>query len=488
MQRLRLLRMTSILVLCNIRSLKYAAVLLGACCVFLVGFIDDLVKVSSRFKLVALIAASAMVCGAGGAFSELRSIDISLVEFPWMSWAITALWITGIAVAYNFIDGLDGLAGGLGVLASLVLGFFLLADGHYVAAVAPMVLAGAIAGFLRWNWHPARTFMGDGGSLMIGVYTRGIDCHFQSSGRHASLDRAAGIGVRRPPARHSINHFSPPISATSIHFFGGKRSYSSPAVGSRFFPPTSRDGDSCRVDCVCLDRRRPRCHLTVGATFGGLALVVPVIWGLFAAAGSMRTGEMVSALRRKRDLDRTSRHDRDAFETLQLEFDVAKNLRDWWQVVCRAAERMNFDSLQLSLDSDDTEKPRNFSWRNPNRDEFDACPADSIEAKIPFSNYGKHQESRMATVRIPSAKCLESAGQRLALFSRLLADSGQRSLRRIQQRELLESSQTLTQAAGEFGHLRVAFVHDFYYVRGGAERVVEQIINVLPHCGLVWIV
>ncbi|CAN0372871.1 unnamed protein product, partial [Ectocarpus sp. 4 AP-2014] len=91
------------------------------------------------------------------------------VEFHWVtSWLITIVWITGFAVAFNFIDGLDGLSSGLALLASLVLAAFLLQGGHPAAAIPAVVLAGALVGFLYFNWHPARTFMGDGGSLTIG--------------------------------------------------------------------------------------------------------------------------------------------------------------------------------------------------------------------------------------------------------------------------------------------------------------------------------
>ncbi|MEO0531818.1 MAG: MraY family glycosyltransferase [Planctomycetota bacterium] len=147
---------------------QHLALLLGATFVFIIGLLDDITPVSSRYKLFALLAASAVVCGSGGALDDLRFSGNSFVEFHWVSWLVTIVWITGFAVAFNFIDGLDGLAGGLALLGSCTLAYFLLDNGSYVGAIAPLVLAGSLLGFLRFNWNPAKTFMGDGGSMTVG--------------------------------------------------------------------------------------------------------------------------------------------------------------------------------------------------------------------------------------------------------------------------------------------------------------------------------
>ncbi|CAN0369040.1 unnamed protein product, partial [Ectocarpus sp. 4 AP-2014] len=90
-----------------------------------------------------------------------------------------------------------------------------------------------------------------------------------------------------------------------------------------------------------------------------------------------------------------------------------------------------------------------------------------------------------AELQIPSTDSLESAGERLSLFSRLMSENGKQALLRVHR----TSNPTGTpeeevEAKGEFGSLRVALVHDFFYTYAGAERVVEQIIKLFPHCSV----
>ncbi len=92
---------------------KLIAICGAAIFVFAVGLFDDLRTISSRFKLVALLGAAATVCGGGVLLSDFILGGKSLLHLGWTSWPVTMLWIVGVAVAINFIDGLDGLAGGI---------------------------------------------------------------------------------------------------------------------------------------------------------------------------------------------------------------------------------------------------------------------------------------------------------------------------------------------------------------------------------------
>ncbi len=92
-----------------------------------------------------------------------------IVEFRWLAWAATILWICGITVAVNFIDGLDGLASGLVALAAGVLSLSLFSTGNVLLGSVSLSLFGALLGFLVYNRHPAKVFMGDCGSMLIGL-------------------------------------------------------------------------------------------------------------------------------------------------------------------------------------------------------------------------------------------------------------------------------------------------------------------------------
>src|SRR5436190_1256969 len=86
----------------------------------------------------------------------------------WWSLPLTLLWLVGCANAFNLIDGVDGLATGLGLFATLTMVIAALLRGNLALAVAMAPLAGALLGFLRYNFNPASIFLGDSGSLLVG--------------------------------------------------------------------------------------------------------------------------------------------------------------------------------------------------------------------------------------------------------------------------------------------------------------------------------
>jgi len=95
---------------------------------------------------------------------------IELVEVPpALRWPLAAAWLLGVCNAFNLLDILDGLAAGVGALAAIALGVVAVATGSLPEAAAAFALAGALAGFLVFNFHPARIYLGDAGSLTIGI-------------------------------------------------------------------------------------------------------------------------------------------------------------------------------------------------------------------------------------------------------------------------------------------------------------------------------
>lgn len=133
-----------------------------------IGLADDLRGLDARVKLVTQIAAGAIVISSGVVLERLHIPLIGSIELGAMSVPFTLLWIVGFINLYNFIDGIDGLAAGVGMIAAV----FLLLVGALAGAtfLAPLyaILAGSSLGFLRYNFPPARIFMGDTGSTFIG--------------------------------------------------------------------------------------------------------------------------------------------------------------------------------------------------------------------------------------------------------------------------------------------------------------------------------
>ncbi len=134
--------------------------------VFLTGVLDDLIGLAAWQKLMGILGASVLAYFAG------IHVDIHLLHGlpggPWLGFAITVIWLVGCANAFNLIDGMDGLAAGVGFVATVTMLIAALTQSNLPLALATMPLAGCLLGFLRYNFNGASVFLGDSGSLLIG--------------------------------------------------------------------------------------------------------------------------------------------------------------------------------------------------------------------------------------------------------------------------------------------------------------------------------
>lgn len=135
----------------------------AAAIVFATGLLDDLIVLTSWQKLLGNFAGAAWAYWAG-----VRIVGVADHASHWWSLPLTLLWLAGCTNAFNLIDGVDGLAAGIGFLATLPIVLEALIQGNYALAVATVPLAGSLMGFLRYNLSPASIFLGDCGSLLIG--------------------------------------------------------------------------------------------------------------------------------------------------------------------------------------------------------------------------------------------------------------------------------------------------------------------------------
>lgn len=146
-----------------------SGLLLGSSLMFLLGLVDDLYNLSAKFKFVIQITIATIVFLLGVKITSVFIPVIGLVAIPkFLSYLITIGWIVGISNAVNFIDGVDGLAGSVITISSVTLGLISLALSDVVTALVAFILAGSMLGFLTYNFHPAKIFMGDSGALFAG--------------------------------------------------------------------------------------------------------------------------------------------------------------------------------------------------------------------------------------------------------------------------------------------------------------------------------
>jgi UDP-N-acetylmuramyl pentapeptide phosphotransferase/UDP-N-acetylglucosamine-1-phosphate transferase len=135
---------------------------------FSLGIMDDLKNLSARYKLIIEIGLATIMAIAGTRITTFNGL-FGVHELPLSAqYTFTVLAIVGITNAFNLIDGIDGLAGGLGFMSLITLGIFLTLCGDSNMALIAFALAGGLLAFLYFNLNPARIFMGDTGSLVLG--------------------------------------------------------------------------------------------------------------------------------------------------------------------------------------------------------------------------------------------------------------------------------------------------------------------------------
>lgn len=142
---------------------------IGMTLIHALGLIDDFRDLRAVLKLLIQVVAAAVV--TLGPF-RIETITVPYlwyqIDLGWLSYPLTILWIAAVSNAVNFVDGVDGLAGGISAIAALFFGVIALLTGHGVTALVAVGLFGAILGFLIYNAPPARIFMGDSGSYVLG--------------------------------------------------------------------------------------------------------------------------------------------------------------------------------------------------------------------------------------------------------------------------------------------------------------------------------
>ena len=148
-------------------ALPLVPILIGALLVFAVGLVDDIRPISAGVKITVEALAAGALIGAGIIIGRITVFDVTL-ELGWLSVIVTMAWIIGITNAFNLMDGLDGLATGLALIAGVTCAAIVMLRGDLATAVLLIALLGALAGFLPFNFNPASIFLGDGGSLFIG--------------------------------------------------------------------------------------------------------------------------------------------------------------------------------------------------------------------------------------------------------------------------------------------------------------------------------
>jgi UDP-GlcNAc:undecaprenyl-phosphate GlcNAc-1-phosphate transferase len=404
--------------------------LLAACFMFIIGLIDDLKAkgLRARIKFLAQIAAAVGVCAVGVRIKSIVITDSLAFNLGWISWPLTILWIAGITNAVNLSDGLDGLAGGICAVTCGVLAVFAASTGNLVMVMLMLALLGSLMGFLFFNFNPAKIFMGDCGSMFLGftIASASVLCFSKSSTLAGLALPIAALGVpifdtffsmlRRFLERRSI------FSADRSHFH-----HRLVDLGL-----TQREAVLSIYGLTILTAGLGLLMIIVSETLVPFVFLFTIFLLLlvFHVVGSVRLEKITAAMRKRYKVSHQEREERKSFEEAALYFRRAQTFDQWWQAVSTAAGKMEFWAVDLPLINRDGTS-RDLIWHY-NGHNPDPGPEGLIQVHVPVRDRRSGSRLRLK-IELYRNGSLESAGRRVALFTRLIDEHDINDLRRERQ-------------------------------------------------------
>ena len=392
---------------------EFIVLLMTACFMFTVGLIDDLHPLRGRTKLLCLIIASLAISASG---ATIRSISVG----PWfelktglLAWPLAVFWIVVITSCINLIDGLDGLAAGIGVIVCGTMAVMAFWSGQIAMVVLMLALLGSLTGFLFFNFYPAKIFMGDGGSLFIGfmIGAGSLVCQAKTSTLVGLsipllvlgvpiLDTGIAIIRRCIIERRSIfapdrSHLHHRLLDLGLH----QRTvviviYAVTAISASIgvFMLTAEGGWSMVL----------------------LAVGILVLFSMFIFLHGRRSQQILMAVKRNWSLACKIRTERRNFENVQLRMRESRSFREWWETLCIMAEQMHFQSVGL-WNCRDGDYKITCAWSAP---EVAFTTGKTVKISIPFNGNGVTEWEMRARIWVDDH--LELSGRHAMLLTRLM--------------------------------------------------------------------
>ena len=396
---------------------KLIALLCAAGFMFFMGLVDD-IKINglrARTKFAVQMAATIAVCALGIRIKSVAVTDWLTLDFGWFSWPLTLLWIVGITNAVNLSDGLDGLAAGISAVACGVIAVFAVYSGQVVMAVLMLALLGSLTGFLFFNFNPAKIFMGDCGSMFLGFT-------IASSSVLCSTKSPVLVGLALPVLALGIPIFDTLFSM--LRRFMERRS---------IFAPDRKHFHHRLVDMGIKQRHVVITIYIVTLLSAGLGMFMMVTRNInslvvflcillllilvFRVVGSVRLKETIIGLQRKHTISQQIQDEIRDFEDAELHFRRVKTFNQWWKVVSTTADNMGFLSVSLPLINRDGNAHTLTWWQ----DDQDTNSDDVLKVSVPVRDR-RAGPSLNLRIEVCRRSSLESAGRRVALFTRLMEE------------------------------------------------------------------
>ncbi len=323
--------------------------------VFTVGLIDDIVTVRPSIKLIAQLLAASYAWSTGIRVSAFADHPFAGLA----SFLVTVFWIVLCTNAINLIDGVDGLAAGVSLFAALTMTGAALLTHNFAMALAAVPLAGALLGFLRYNFHPASVFLGDSGSLTLGFL---LGC----SGAVWSEKSATVLGLTAPLLVLAVPIFDVCVAVArrlirGRPLFSGDRAHIHHKLLALGFAPRHL---ALVIYGICTIDSAAALLLTVyHDRYRGFVLVLVC---LAAWLGLQHLGYSEFSIAGKAVFGGALRGVLGAqFALDQFEREVREKMSEQlcWEILCRACPQFGFSGATCSLDNEFHRWGLNAGWQ-----------------------------------------------------------------------------------------------------------------------------
>jgi exopolysaccharide biosynthesis WecB/TagA/CpsF family protein len=391
-----------------------ATLLAMAALVFIVGLIDDIRGMRAAVKLVALVGAALAICCSGYRIETLSIESVFALNLGWVSWPLTVLWIVGITVGINFIDGLDGLAAGISAIVCGTIAVLAYSNGQWAMLALMLALLGSLAGFLFFNFNPAKVFLGDCGSMFLGfmIGAGSVVCMAKTSTFAGIAVSACALGVPILDTTFTMLRRGV-LDRRSI--FGGERGH----IHHRLL-----DLGFGQRQVVIIIHGLTLLGAVTGLMmigthhFVALLILLGVLVGFFLFfhfVGAARIGETVAVIRRIRSFRQQAKKEQASFDDAQLRMRESASFEGWWAAVCRLAEELDFVWVTVAVRNDGGQSWTTV-WRRPGQ-----MPSrhDLVTLAIPASRRRTDCQMQLEAGLAVNGS-LEAAGRRGALLGRLI--------------------------------------------------------------------
>jgi len=391
---------------------KFIVLLVTSSFIFAVGLIDDLRSVRGYVKLLCLIAASLAICASG---VGIRSVSIGSweLELGWLAWPLAVFWILTITVGVSLIDGLDGLAAGVAAIVCGSIVILAVWSDYGAMAVLMLALLGSLTGFLFFNCHPAKIFMGDSGSMFLGfmIGAGSLVCQAKTS---------ALVGLTFPFLVLGV-----PILDAGFSMFRRR------IIERRSMFAADRKHLHHRLLDLGLSQRTVVMIIlavtTISASIGVVMLTVDGGWSLallaaglvvlvsvFTCLNGSRHREILLALKRNWIISCEKKAERRSFENAQVRMHESRSLRAWWETIYLMCKQMHFQSIAL-WKRQEADYINTLEWNAP-KGKFPT--GKTVNLTLPLEKNGATEWELRARIWVNGY--LELSGRQSMLLARLM--------------------------------------------------------------------